>query len=113
MTLRRGDVFLVDFDPVQGREQGGTRPALVVQNDVGNRYSPTTIVAAITTKYAGKPFPFLVTLPEGVLQRPSAVDCAQLRTIDRGRIRTSRLAHLDEPLMSAVDEALRASVGIA
>lgn len=112
VTPRRGDVFLVDFDPVLGSEQAGRRPAVVVQNDIGNRYSPTTIVAAVTTKLTDRPYPFLVTLPEDVLQRPSAVDCAQLRTVDAARISTGRLAHLDGDTMCAVDEALKASLGL-
>jgi mRNA interferase MazF len=86
---------------------------VIVQNDIGNRYSSATIVAAITTKFAGRPYPFLVTLPKDVLQRPSAVDCAQLRTVDAARISTGRLARLDPEVMREVDEALKASLGVS
>lgn len=112
VTPHRGDVFLVDFNPAVGREQAGTRPAVIVQNDVGNRYSPTTIVAAVTTAFPGRPYPFLVKIPDGTLLRPSAVDCAHIRAIDCSRLRPTRLAHLDQETMCAVDEALKASLGL-
>lgn len=112
VRLKRGDVCWVDFEPVVGSEQGGVRPAVVVQNDVGNRFSPTTIVAAVTTKTVSKPFPFIVSLPPQALPRASAVDCAQIRTIDRARLRSEPIAHLDESVMREVDDALRASLGL-
>ena len=110
--MRRGDVFWVRFDPAEGSEQRGTRPAVVVQNDAGNRYSPNTIVGSVTTKFASKPYPFIVELPEGVLPRRSALDCAQIRTVGKGRLQGGPIAHLDAATMRAVDDAIRASLGL-
>ena len=78
MTVRRGEIYWVQFDPVKGSEQGGLRPALVVQNDTGNRFSPTTVVAAITRTLPLKPYPFVVILEpeESGLPERSAVNCA-------------------------------------
>ncbi|MDZ4169788.1 MAG: type II toxin-antitoxin system PemK/MazF family toxin [Coriobacteriia bacterium] len=112
VTLKRGDVLRIDFEPVIGCEQGGVRPALVVQNDVGNRYSRTTIVAAITTKAPSRAFPFMVELPEGTLPRSSFVDCAQIRTIDLSRVTAQPMAHVDRVTMLRVDDALAASFGL-
>ncbi|HEY5468355.1 MAG TPA: type II toxin-antitoxin system PemK/MazF family toxin [Coriobacteriia bacterium] len=112
MSIRRGDVFWVRFDPAEGSEQRGTRPAVVIQNDPGNRYSPNTIVGSVTTKFASKPYPFIVELPEGVLPRHSALDCAQIRTIDKARLQGGPVAHLDPATMLAVDDAIRASLGL-
>lgn len=112
VTLRRGDVLHIDFEPVVGSEQGGIRPALVVQNDVGNRYSPTTIVAAVTTRLPSRPFPFIVELPEGTLPRRSFVDCAQIRTIDHSRVIDRPISRVDPVTMLRVDEALAASLGL-
>lgn len=108
----RGEVYWTDLDPVTGSEIGKTRPALVVQNDGGNRASATTIVAAISSRYPDRDYPFLVGLPAGTLPRPSIVNCAQLRTVDRSRLRDGRLAALDAATMARVDEALRASLGL-
>lgn len=113
MTLRRGDVVWARFDPAEGSELVGTRPAVVVQNDVGNRYSKTTIVAGVTTRFAGKDYPVLVRLPNGALRRASAVNCAQVRTIDVARITGGPVARLDAATMRRVDEALKASLGLA
>lgn len=112
VTFKRGDVLRIDFEPVVGREQGGVRLALVVQNDVGNRYSPTTVVAAITTRPPSRPFPFIVELPEGTMPRRSFVDCAQVRTIDRARVLAQPLSHVDDATMRRVDDALKASLGL-
>lgn len=112
VRAKRGDVCWVDFEPAVGSEQGGVRPAVIVQNDVGNRFSPTTIVAAVTTKSVGRSFPMVVTLPAALLPRPSAVNCAQIRVIDRARLRSEPIAHLDESVMRQVNDALRASLGL-
>lgn len=112
VTPRRGDVFWVTFDPVQGSEQGGHRPAVIVQNDVGNEFSPTTIVAAIASKAPSKPFPFVVAVPSGALPRESIVDCAHIRTVDRSRLSELPVAHLDADTMRLVDDALRSSLGL-
>jgi mRNA interferase MazF len=112
VSVRRGDVFWTSFDPVDGSELAGLRPAVVVQNDTGNRFSETTIVAGITTRFARKDYPMIARLPEGALPRASAVNCAQVRTVDKARLRGERIAHLDTPTMCAVDDALRASLGL-
>ena len=112
VSLKRGDVVRIDFEPVVGCEQGGIRPALVVQNYVGNRFSPTTIVAAITTRPPSRPFPFIVELPDGTLPRRSFVDCAQIRTIDHSRVIDQPISQVDRDTMLKVDEALSASFGL-
>ncbi len=96
MPVKRGEIYWVAFDPVKGSEQGGVRPALVVQNDVGNRYSPTTVVVAITRTVPPTPYPFVVVLEpeESGLRERSAVNCAQIATIQQtgpaGRFRPPR-----------------------
>ncbi len=108
---RRGEIYEVDWHPSRGHEQAGVRPALVVQNDVGNRAAPTTIVAAVTSRAPKKPYPFEVEIPGGVLPRPSWVNCAHLVTIDKGRLRR-RLGALPDGALAALDEALRHSLGL-
>lgn len=108
---RRGEIYEVDWDPARGHEQAGARPALVVQNDVGNRAAPTTIVAAVTSRAPKKPYPFEVEIPRGVLPRPSWVNCAHLVTIDRRRLRR-RMGALPDSSLAALDEALRHSLGL-
>ena len=85
MPVKRGEIYWVEFDPVKGSEQGGLRPALIVQNDTGNRYSATTVIAAITRTMPPRPYPFVVVIEpseSGLLER-SAVNCAQLATIQQ------------------------------
>src|SRR5512137_1946206 len=96
MSIRRGEIYWLEFSPVKGSEQGGLRPALVIQNDVGNRYSPTTVVAAITRTIPPEPYPFLVVIePEdsGLPER-GAVNCAQIVTVQQAgpnsRLRPAR-----------------------
>ncbi|MDO8914806.1 MAG: type II toxin-antitoxin system PemK/MazF family toxin [Coriobacteriia bacterium] len=108
----RGEIYWAEMDPVVGHEQGGRRPVLVVQNDAGNEFSPTTIVAAITRARPRRPYPFMVPLPATALASASVVNCAQLRTVDRSRLQDGRLATLDAATMARVDEALRASLGL-
>jgi mRNA interferase MazF len=112
VTPRRGDVFWTRFDPVEGSELAGLRPGLVIQNDTGNRYSATTIVAGITTRFARKDYPMIVRLPEGTLPKVSAVNCAQIRTVDKGRLQGGPIAHLDAATTESVDGAIRASLGL-
>ena len=83
MSIARGEIYWVEFDPVKGSEQGGLRPAVVVQNDVGNRFSPTTVVAAITRTIPPKSYPFVVIIDakESGLPERSVVNCSQLATI--------------------------------
>lgn len=109
---KRGEVFWTEFDPVVGCEMGKTRPAVVVQNDAGNRNSPTTIVVTITSRLLGLDYPFFVGIPDGVLPKASVVNCAHIRTVDKCRIKPGRVAALDEATMARVDDALRASLGL-
>ena len=109
---KRGEVYLADLNPVRGREQGGRRPVLIVQNDIGNRHSPVTIVAAITSSVAERPYPTEVRLRvgEGGLPKDSAVLLNQIKTIDRERLE-QRLGRLDAATMRQVDEAIKISLG--
>lgn len=115
ITFRRGDVVMVNLDPVVGREIGSSRPAVVVQNDVGNRFSPTLIVAAITgfSKAKAK-FPFCVAVRagEGGLSKDSIVNAALIRTIDKRRIAGTPLGRLQALTFDSVDEALRVSLAL-
>jgi mRNA interferase MazF len=108
---RRGDVWMVDFSPGRGSEQRGLRPALVIQNDVGNRYAATTILAAITTTL--KPYPVTVVLKkgEGGLPRPSMVNLAQLLTVDRERL-LRRVGALSPERMAEVNAAIVVSLAV-
>lgn len=108
---RRGEVWLVDFSPARGSEQSGRRPALVIQNDIGNRHASTTIVAAITRTIRPFPVTVVVDAGEGGLQHRSMINLSQLLTIDRGRLR-QRMGSLDGPRMAAVDEAIRVSLEV-
>jgi len=107
----RGEIWLVNFNPGRGSEQQGIRPALVVQNDVGNRFAATTIVAAITTTI--KPYPVTVVVSGGTsgLAHESMVNLAQLLTIDKQRL-MRRLGRLEPELRAAVDQALRVSLAL-
>ncbi len=110
--VQRGEVFWVNWDPARGSEQAGIRPALVIQNDVGNRYSPTTIVAAITTAQE-RPYPFMVRVSalESGLPRDSTVNLSAILTVDRRRL-TDRCGTLPPERMVEVDLALRRSLGL-
>jgi len=110
---RRGDIYLVEFDPARGHEIQKTRPALIIQNNIGNQYSPITIVAAISSKFATPPHPtdvIIETTESGLTQR-SAVVLNQIRSIDRQRL-VKRLGRLSAPAMQRVDQALRISLGL-
>lgn len=112
MRVKRGDVFFADLSPVVGSEQGGIRPVLVVQNDVGNRYSPTVIVAAITSQIDKTQLPTHVAVPlNPAAERQSVVLLEQLRTIDKRRLR-EKVSRLDRSRMAAVDHALAISLGL-
>ena len=110
---KRGDVVVVDFDPTVGSEIRKTRPALVIQNDIDNRYSPITIVAAITSRIDAQPFPTEVHLqpPEGGLTKPSMVLLNQIRSVDKRRV-VGRLGRVKPDTMSRVDRALTISLGL-
>jgi mRNA interferase MazF len=100
------------LDPAIGHEQAGRRPLLVVQNDAGNAVSPTVIVASITSRTPRRDYPFIVALPADTLSQPSVVNCSQIRTADKARLSDEPIATLDAKTMSAVDEALRVSLGL-
>ena len=110
---RRGEVYLVAFDPTLGAEIRKTRPALILQNDVANRASPITIVAALTTKFDQELYPteVLVRAPEGGLDADSVVLLNQIRSVDRRRL-TQRLGRLIPQTMRLVDRALLRSLGL-
>lgn len=109
--MKRGEVYYADLSPVIGSEQGGLRPVLIIQNDIGNRHSPTTIVAAITSKKEKSEMPTHVMIKVDGLNKKSLVLLEQLRTIDRSRLK-ERVALLDANDMKLIDRALAISVGI-
>jgi len=110
---RRGEIYLVSFDPAVGHEIQKTRPALVIQNNVSNQYSPITIVAAISSQFGNPPHPREVILPleKSGLPRPSAVILNQIRSVDRQRL-VKRLGMTDAATMHKVDEGLLISLGL-
>jgi mRNA interferase MazF len=110
---RRGEVWYVELDPVVGSEQGGRRPALVIQNDVSNQHSPVTIVAIITSQLASRPYPYDVYLAPGVsgLTRTSRVMLNQVRTVDKQQL-GRRVGELTGEEMEQVDEAIRVTLGL-
>ena len=105
---QRGEIYWVEFSPGRGSEQQGRRPGLVIQNDVGNQYSRTTVVVAITTTLPTRPFPFVVVLAagEGGLPQASALNCSQLMTISIDRLE-GRIGTLSSERLSQIDAALR------
>jgi len=113
LAIKRGDVFFADLSPVVGSEQGGTRPVLIIQNDIGNRFSPTVIVAAITAQIqkAKLPTHVEITAARHGFERDSVILLEQVRTIDKSRL-TDKITHLDDALMKQVDEALQVSFGL-
>ncbi len=113
MIVKRGDVFFADLSPVVGSEQGGTRPVLIIQNDIGNRFSPTVIIAAITAQIQKAKLPTHVEIDAKKygFERNSVILLEQLRTIDKSRL-TDRITQLDDELMDKVDEALEISLGL-
>jgi len=113
MLIRRGDVFFAELSPVIGSEQGGTRPVLILQNDIGNQYSPTTIVAAITSQIAKAKLPTHVEMLSGDagLERDSVILLEQIRTIDKSRL-MEKVATLNEDMMKKVNQATEISLGL-
>lgn len=113
MIIKRGDIFFADLSPVVGSEQGGLRPVLIIQNDVGNKFSPTVIVAAITSQVNKTKLPTHVeigALGNG-LTKNSVVLMEQLRTIDKRRLK-EKIGHIDEPAIQRVQSALTVSLGM-
>ena len=113
MDIKRGEVFYADLSPVVGSEQGGVRPVLILQNDVGNRHSPTVIAAAITSKSEKNPLPTHIQLPQGAggLSRESIVLLEQVRTLDKRRLR-EKTGRVSAEAMDRVDRALGISLGL-
>lgn len=113
MIIRRGDIFYADLRPVVGSEQGGIRPVLIIQNDTGNRHSPTVIVAAITSKMNKAKLPTHVELSckQCQIVKDSVILLEQLRTIDKQRLR-DKVCRLDEITLKRVDAALRVSLNL-
>ena len=114
MIIRRGDIYYADLRPVVGSEQGGVRPVLIIQNDVGNKHSPTVICAAITSKMNKAKLPTHVELSarQCDMVRDSVILLEQLRTIDKQRLR-EKICHIVENLQEKVNEALRISLELA
>lgn len=113
VNIKRGDVFFADLSPVRGSEQGGQRPVLIIQNNIGNKYSPTVIVAAITAKIAKAKLPTHVEVGASQvgLLKDSVVLLEQVRTIDKMRL-IQKLGQLEEDVMTRVDKALIISLGL-
>lgn len=113
MAVKRGDIYYADLSPVVGSEQGGVRPVLIVQNDVGNKYSPTVIAAAITSQKEKAKLPTHIQLANDTcgLSKESVVLLEQIRTIDKKRLK-ERMGKLDDGSMHLVDEALTISFGL-
>ena len=112
-TIRRGDIYYADLSPVVGSEQGGVRPVLIVQNDVGNKYSPTVIAAAITSKTDKNKMPTHIDVlaDEFGLEKNSVILLEQIRTLDKKRLR-EKMGHLDENVMNEVNSAISVSFGL-
>ncbi len=119
MTCKRGDIFYADLSPVVGSEQGGLRPVLIIQNDVGNRYSPTVIAAAITSRTGKNKLPTHIGVEAmisssadgGGLMKNSVILLEQVRTLDKTRLK-EKMGHLDESVMRRVNEAIAVSFGL-
>ncbi len=112
--VKRGDIYYADLSPVVGSEQGGMRPVLIVQNDIGNRYSPTVIAAAITSQQNKAKLPTHIELQarSAGLSKDSIVLLEQIRTIDKKRLR-ERMGILDQSQMQRIDSAIAVSFGLA
>lgn len=112
--IKRGEIYYAQLSPVVGSEQGGTRPVLVVQNDIGNQYSPTTIILAITSQINKAKLPTHVELKGELygLERDSVILAEQIRTIDKTRLK-HRISVLNEEMMGRVNQALAVSVGLS
>ncbi len=113
MTVKRGDIYYADLSPVIGSEQGGVRPVLVIQNDVGNKYSPTVIVAAITSQINKAKMPTHIEIngDEYGLTKDSVILLEQIRTIDKKRLK-EKTGHVDEELLDSISRALKISIGL-
>jgi len=110
--IKRGNLFWADLNPVQGSEQGGQRPVLIIQNNIGNQFAPTTIVAPLTTRNPSKEYPTNVFLPKtSGLKADSTVLLSQIRVIDKLRL-GEKIGSLPSLFMDRVDQAIKASLGL-
>ena len=113
--LLRGDVYLVNLDPIVGKEIGKARPAVIIQNDIGNKFSPITIIAPISSiKEITKPLPIMISLKkeEGGLKEESYVDCGQIRTVDKDKRLITKYGVLEKSKMFEIDKALKISLSL-
>ena len=113
MSVKRGDIYYADLSPVIGSEQGGLRPVLIVQNDIGNRYSPTVIAAAITSRMSKAKLPTHIDIFAGEvgLAKDSVILLEQIRTLDKRRLK-EKMGHLDDEVMNHVNTAIAISFGL-
>ncbi|NLV91548.1 MAG: type II toxin-antitoxin system PemK/MazF family toxin [Firmicutes bacterium] len=113
VEVQRGDIFYANLNPVIGSEQGGIRPVLILQNDIGNKYSPTTIIAAITSRIKKAKLPTHVELESSKynLEKDSVILLEQIRTIDKRRLK-EKITHLDDDTMMRISAALEISLGL-
>lgn len=113
VEVKRGEIFLVNLEPVKGSEQGGIRPCLIIQNDNGNKYSPVTIVASITSRVFEKEFPtnIFISKKDSGLSKDSTILLNQIKTVDKKRI-IKKVGLLDIYLMNRVDRAIKVSLGL-
>jgi len=113
VEIKRGDIILVNLEPVKESEQGGIRPCLIIQNDAGNKYSPLTIIAPLTSKEFTKEFPtnVFISKKDSKLDKNSNILLNQTRTIDKSRIR-KKISNLDHLIMRKVDFAMKVSLGL-
>ena len=114
MTVKRGDIYYADLSPVVGSEQGGMRPVVIVQNDLGNKHSPTVIAAAITSKTTKNKLPthIEVVASKNGLSRDSVILLEQVRTIDKKRLK-EKMGHLEDEIMEKVNNAITISLGLS
>ena len=113
MLIKKGEIFLVDLSPTRGSEQSGHRPVLVVQNDIGNEFAPTTIIVPLTTKSYFESYPVNVNVPKGIagLKSDSTVLLSQIRAIDKNRLE-NKVGRLPESYLQKVDLAAKVSLGL-
>lgn len=113
MSVKRGDIFYADLSPVVGSEQGGLRPVLIIQNDIGNRYSPTVIAAAITSRLSKTHLPTHIDIyaEKAGLSKDSVILLEQVRTLDKRRLK-EKMGHLDDDVMQVVNSAIAVSFGL-
>ena len=113
ISVKRGDIYYADLSPVVGSEQGGLRPVLIIQNDVGNKYSPTVIAAAITSRMGKTRLPTHIDIyaDKAGLAKDSVILLEQIRTLDKRRLK-EKMGHLDDTMMNEVNTAIAVSFGL-